>query len=147
MDSVMEVYLASVQAGDTDIDYWDLFFGAEFSGMTASLRILLPGTLIYGLGAALSGFFTYQQGRPWMAAIIAGTALLIDLALAVVFVPSMGIDGAALATTVSYGVAMVLALALFTRSSGLGLADTFRFGRSDIDDYRRLWARLRALVA
>lgn len=125
----------------------DVFFGAEFDGMTGSLRILLPGTLIYGLGAALSGFFTYQQGRPWMAAIIAGSALLIDLVLAFAFIPSMGINGAALATTVSYGAAMVLALALFTRSSGLGLADTFRFGRGDVDDYRRLWSRLRALVA
>ncbi len=124
----------------------DVFFAGDFDGMTGALRILLPGTLVYGLGAALSGFFTYQQGRPWMAAIIAGSALLTDLGLAFVLVPSMGINGAALATTLSYCAAMVLALALFTRSSGLGPVETFRFGRQDLDDYRRLAARLRSMM-
>ena len=122
----------------------DLLFSEEFSGMTDSLRILLPGTLIYGMAAALSGYYTYQRGQPWFPAVIAGLALAIDLALAVVLVPAMGVEGAAVATTLSYAVAMVLAVAVFSRQSALSPLALLRFGREDIDDYRALATRLRA---
>ena len=123
-----------------------LLFSEEFAAMSASLRILLPGTLLYGLAAALSGFYTYQRGQPWFAALIAGVALAADLALAVALVPAMGVEGAALATTLAYALAMALAAALFARDSGLGPLALVRFGREDVDDYRALAARLRAAL-
>ncbi|GAB4334078.1 MAG: hypothetical protein Kow0010_20890 [Dehalococcoidia bacterium] len=124
----------------------DLVFPEEFRGMVTPIRLLLPGTLIFGLAAAFSGYFTYQLGRPWASLVVASTALAVDIALAIALVPAMGIDGAALATTVSYVCAMGLALAWFARSSGMGMANVFRYSRADFDDYRTLVGRLRAAV-
>lgn len=124
----------------------DLVFPVEFAGMVTPIRILLPGTLIFGLAASFSGYFTYQLGRPWASVVVASTALVVDIALAIALVPAMGIDGAALATTISYVCAIGLALAWFARSSGLGLARAFRYSRADFDDYRALFGRLRATV-
>lgn len=124
----------------------DVVFPAEFRGMVTPIRILLPGTLIFGLAAAFSGYFTYQLGRPWASVVVASTALAADIALAIVLVPALGIDGAALATTVSYVCAMAIALAWFARASGLGLAGVFRYSRADLEDYRSLFGRLRAAV-
>ncbi len=124
----------------------DTFFNKEFAGMATALRILLPGTLLYGLAAAFSGFYTYQRGIPWAAAVVAGVGLAVDLSLDFVFVPKMGVNGAALASAIAYGVAMLGAIAFFLRDTGTSPAAVFRFGRADIDDYRILFTRLRAAV-
>lgn len=122
-------------------------FKPEFAPMAGSLRILLPGTLLYGLASAFSGYYTYQRGKPWAAAVVAGAGLAIDLVLAVILVPRMGVNGAALASSIAYSVAILGGVAVFLRGTGLGLADVFRFGREDFDDYVRLVARIRRLVA
>lgn len=125
----------------------DTFFNKEFAGMATALRILLPGTLIYGLAAAFSGFYTYQRGIPWAAAVVAGIGLAIDLGLDFVLVPRMGVNGASLASALAYGIAMLGAIAFFLRDTGTSPATVFRFGRADIEDYRVLFTRLRAVVS
>ncbi len=120
----------------------DILF-AKYDGMAGALRFLLPGVLLYGLAQSYSGFYTYQRGQPWVAAIVAGSGLLIDIALAFVLVPRMGVNGAALASSIAYGTAILGALAVFLRVEGIGPARVFRFGRADIDDYRVLIGRLR----
>ena len=119
---------------------------SSFAGASTALRILLPGTLLYGLGAALSGFYTYQRGMPWVAAAIASTGLVMDIGLDFVLIPSMGVNGAALASSIAYTVAILGAVAVFMWDTKEGFADVFRFGRADIDDYRSLMGRLRAAV-
>lgn len=119
---------------------------ASFAGASTALRILLPGTLLYGLAAALSGFYTYQRGLPWVSAVIAGSGLLIDLALDVALIPAFGINGAALASSVAYAVAILGALAVFMWDTRESPAAVFRFGRADLDDYRTLFGRLREAV-
>jgi O-antigen/teichoic acid export membrane protein len=123
-----------------------LFFEDEFEPMAPALRILLPGTLVFSMAAAFSAFYTYQRGKPWASAVVAGAALVMDVGLALVLVPAMGVDGAALATTISYVVPTIIALAIFARSERLSPARIFRFGRADVEDYRRLVSRARALL-
>ncbi|MEP6871769.1 MAG: polysaccharide biosynthesis C-terminal domain-containing protein, partial [Anaerolineaceae bacterium] len=121
--------------------------GEKYSGVASALRYLLPGVLVYGLAQSFSGFYTYQRGLPWVAALVAGTGLLLDIALAVVLVPRMGIDGAALASAVAYSAAIIAGLAVFVRREHLGGQQVFRFGRAEFDDYRGLLERLRSVVA
>ncbi|MBI2767568.1 MAG: polysaccharide biosynthesis C-terminal domain-containing protein [Chloroflexi bacterium] len=120
-----------------------VLFG-KYAGMPAALRILLPGVLLYGLAQSYSGFYTYQRGLPWVSALVAGMGLVIDLSLAVVLIPRMGVNGAALASSIAYGTAIVAALAVFIRGEGIRPSRIFRFGREDVDDYRVLIGRLRA---
>ncbi|MCK9518923.1 MAG: polysaccharide biosynthesis C-terminal domain-containing protein [Dehalococcoidia bacterium] len=116
------------------------------AAMATPLRVLLPGVLIYSLGASLSAFYTYQRGLPWVAAFIAAMALAINIALAFVFIPGLGVEGAALAKSVGYAVAIAAGLVMFVRQERVPVSQLFRFGRDDVEDYRVLLQRLRDLL-
>ncbi len=91
------------------------------------LLMLLPGTLAYSSASGISAYFTNQRGQPWLAGAIALTSMLMNLVLSWWWIPLWGAAGAALATSVSYGLAITWGLILFLRLSGLPL--------------RSLWAR------
>lgn len=121
--------------------------GDKYAGVAGALRFLLPGVLVYGLAQSFSGFYTYQRGLPWVAALVAGTGLIVDIVLAIILVPRMGINGAALAGAIAYSAAIIGGLAVFVRREHLGAQQVFRFGRAEFEDYRGLFTRLRSVVA
>jgi O-antigen/teichoic acid export membrane protein len=127
-----------------DVFEWILF--PDYGGVSSALRFLLPGILIYSLAQAYSGFYTYQRGLPWVAAIVASLALVVKMALAFALVPPIGVDGAAIASSIGYTTAMVVALVVFARQERLSAADIFRFGPADLDDYRSLLSRVRTTL-
>jgi O-antigen/teichoic acid export membrane protein len=116
----------------------------KYDGMASALRFVLPGVLVYGLAQSYSGFYTYQRGMPWVSAIVAGTGLVLDVALAVTLMPAMGVNGAALASALAYSGAMILALAYFVRGERISPRRIFLFGREEVSDYRVFVERLRA---
>ena len=92
------------------------------------LLMLLPGTLAYSSASGISAYFTNQRGQPWLAGGVALTSMLLNLLLSWWWIPLWGAAGAAVATSVSYGVAIVFGLILFLRLSRLPV--------------RALWSRL-----
>lgn len=120
---------------------------SKYDGMGAALRFLLPGVVLYGLAQAFSGFYTYQRGMPWMAAIVAGSGLALDMFFALLLIPPMGVNGAALASALAYSLAVLGGLTVFARSEGLAPAQLLRFGTAEWQDYRGLLQRLRAGIA
>lgn len=120
-------------------------FGERYEGMDTALRIILPGVLLYGLAQSFSGFYTYQRGMPWVSSVVAGAGLCIDITLAIILIPKMGVNGAAVASAVAYSTAILGGLVVFVRTENLSATQVFRFGRADFDDYRSLFGRLRAL--
>lgn len=123
------------------------FLDPAYAPASTALRILLPGVMLYGLAASFSGFYTYQRGKPWAAAVVSGVGLAIDLSLDVVLVPAYGVNGAALASAIAYTVAILGALVVFMVDAKVGPASVFRFGRADVEDYRTLFRRVRSLAA
>jgi O-antigen/teichoic acid export membrane protein len=119
---------------------------SKYDGMAAALRFILPGVLVYGMAQAFSGFYTYRRGLPWVAALVAGGGLVIDIALDFVLIPAMGVSGAALASSIAYTVAITAGLAVFFRQEGIRPTTIFRVGRQDIEDYRVLANRLRSAL-
>lgn len=91
------------------------------------LLILLPGTLAYSSASGISAYFTNHRGQPWLAGGVALTSMLLNLVLSWWWIPLWGAAGAAVATSVSYGVAIVAGLVLFLRLSHL--------------PWRALWSR------
>lgn len=124
-----------------------VLFADKYPGVASALRYILPGVLLYGLAQSYSAFYTQQRGLPWVAALVAGMGLAVDIVLAVILVPRMGVDGAALASALAYSSAIVVGLVVFVRGEHLRPAEVFRFGRADFEDYRSLVGRLRAVVA
>jgi O-antigen/teichoic acid export membrane protein len=124
-----------------------ILFGDKYPGVASALRFILPGVLLYGLAQSYSAFYTQQRGLPWVAALVAGMGLAVDLILAIVLVPRMGVDGAALASALAYSSAILAGLISFVRGEHLRPGEVFRFGRADVEDYRTLVGRLRAAIA
>jgi O-antigen/teichoic acid export membrane protein len=118
----------------------------DFDGMASALRWLLPGVLLYSLAQSFSGFYTYQRGLPWVAAVVAGTGLAVDMVFAFILVPRYGVDGASMASSIAYSTAILAGLAVFVRQERLRATDIFRFGRADLDDYRALVTRVRSTL-
>ena len=119
---------------------------ADYEGMASALRLVLPGVLAYSLAQSFSGYYTWQRGMPWVSAVVAGGALCADVALAVILIPGMGIDGAALASSLAKSAAILVAVAMFVRAEGISFAQVVRFGSADVADYRMLVTRVRAKV-
>ena len=128
-------------------DVIEAVFPASYGGMASALRFILPGVLLYGLAQSFAGFYTYQRGMPWVSSVVAGSGLVIDLALASLLIPAMGVNGAALASAIAYSLAILGGLAFFARSEHLGPRDIFQFGAAEVRDYRTLARRIRGLVA
>ena len=108
-------------------------FGAEFGAGSTALLILLAGQLI-NVATGSAGFILIMVGRTgWDFAIYAGSVAL-NVVLAILLCPTMGIEGAAIANAVT-----------FTVSNLARLAAVRYFVR--IQPYDRRYARLVVPVA
>ncbi len=116
----------------------------DYEGMAMALRLVLPGVLLYSLAQSFSGYYTWQRGMPWVSAVVAGASLALDLVLALILIPRFGVNGAALASSLAKGIAIVAAIGFFVRDEHIPLGQVFRFGPADVDDYRTLLGRVRA---
>jgi O-antigen/teichoic acid export membrane protein len=105
-----------------------IFGGKTFAGGTTELRILLIGqTVNVSVGAA--GFVLIMAGFTGWDLLVYASSFLLDLVLAVVLVPHLGTEGAAIAQTVT-----------IAASNALRLWLVWRFVR--IHPYDRRYARL-----
>lgn len=93
--------------------------GPAYAGAVLPLALLLPGIAGYAAASSLSAYYTNHRGRPQWSAGIAGLSLALTLAIAAWSIPRHGAVGAALATSLAYGVAIAVALALFLRDTKL----------------------------
>jgi O-antigen/teichoic acid export membrane protein len=99
-----------------------VLLGEVYRPAIAVLALLLPGVALYGAASALSAWFTNHAGRPQVPALLAGASLLVNVGVSWWAIPRWGLLGGALATTVSYAIAMGLGLWWFARAAQLPLA-------------------------
>ena len=97
-----------------------LGYGPEFVPAFVPLLILLPG-IVMGSQWRPIGAYLVKLGRPARISVINAAGVAVNLALNILLIPSIGITGAALATTVSYALVTVVYAVWFLRSSGLPL--------------------------
>ena len=94
------------------------FYGVEFGFSRFLFLVLLPGSICWAIFSLLSADLE-GRGLPWKASTIsmatAATTILLDMIL----IPSSGALGAALASTISYALAMLLAVILYRRITGV----------------------------
>ncbi len=95
--------------------------GPAYAASLPLLAVLLPGVMLFGGGSALSAYFTNHAGAPRVPAQVAGGQLLFNAALAWWLTPRMGMTGAALAASLSYGLGVLCMAWRFARHAGLPL--------------------------
>jgi O-antigen/teichoic acid export membrane protein len=106
-------------------------YGSEFADAGVALRFILPGIVAYSIVAILTRFLS-GRGRPGTTTLILGTGLAVNVVANLILVPRLGINGAALASSISYSITALLTLAVFLRVSGRGLLETLVLRPSDL---------------
>lgn len=106
-----------------------LVYTRDFINASWVYLLLIPGTVIYGLGTVLMNYLV-AHGRlfPRAAMAVTGANLALNLAL----IPFFGMYGAAIASTVSYGGCGIYYTAVFLRQSGLRPAAVLLPRMSDV---------------
>jgi O-antigen/teichoic acid export membrane protein len=119
-----------------------LVYGPAFTAAGPVVRVLLPGLMAYGTMSFLGTFFVQQLGMPNIPALINALSVIICATVTVATIPSLGIVGGALGTTVSYLIATLAAGLFFTRATGLPLRRLYVLNIDDWREYRALFAAI-----
>jgi O-antigen/teichoic acid export membrane protein len=109
----------------------EIIYGEPFREAGFALRWILPGVVLYSVVAVLSRYVV-GQGRPGTGTVVLLAGLVINVTANLILVPRLGIEGAALSSSISYAVTALLTLVVFRRLSGRGIAETLVIRRSDL---------------
>ncbi|AUG47475.1 hypothetical protein BVU17_08080 [Haloarcula taiwanensis] len=83
-------------------EFVTVYFGVDFTPTVVPLKILLPGVLFFSLSRPI---FAVGQGKGDMKILVLATlsAAVLNLVLNLLLIPRLGIVGAGVATSISYG--------------------------------------------
>jgi len=109
-----------------------IVYGPRFQPAGTPLRILLLGVVIYASAGTFSAFFAFQRGRPLVMLYLNAAMIALQVGLSLWLVPSIGMSGAALASTATYLFAAVFMTWYFCRTTGLRPARIWVVGKSDL---------------
>jgi O-antigen/teichoic acid export membrane protein len=113
-----------------------LLYSEAFIPSVRPLQILLPGIVALSVWRLLANDLA-GRGRPMLNTYITGIAVLANVWLNVLLIPKYGIEGAAWASTASYGIAFLVILFVYCRISGNSWAKVLLPQRGDWALYRR----------
>ena len=100
-----------------------LVFGAAYRGAVPLLWVLTPGTVFLTCGQ-VTGDVLRGRRQPAVVAWAQGIAAIFTVALLFALLPLVGVYGAAIASTVSYGVALAVMLRRLSRLPHHAVAGT-----------------------
>ena len=106
-------------------------YGPSFVDAAVALRLILPGVVAYSVVAILTRYIT-GVGRPGITTLIMSTGLAVNIAANLVLVPRLGINGAAISSSISYGLTALITLFVFRRLAGRGWLETLVIRRTDV---------------
>ena len=92
-------------------------YGASYRGAVPLVWILAPGSFFLACGQ-VAGDLLRGRKNPGLVAWAQGIAAIIAISMIFTLVPLMGINGAAVASTVAYGIAFAAMLLSLARLPG-----------------------------
>lgn len=110
MAATMPLFLVLAVAPDTALR----IFGGEFTGGQTALLILLAGQFA-NIATGSVGFILIMVGRTGWDLIVYACSLVLSLVLAFILCPRYGIEGAAIANAVTFGLSNLARLVLVRR--------------------------------
>jgi O-antigen/teichoic acid export membrane protein len=117
----------------------DVLYGAPFREAIAATRWLLPGIWALGINGILMNHYA-GRGLPWVAVVTPFCGLVVNVTLNLVLIPSIGLVGAAAASTVAYALMFCIAMITFVRSGKAGLRETIFMPAGEVVGLLRLRA-------
>ncbi|HSB93203.1 MAG TPA: polysaccharide biosynthesis C-terminal domain-containing protein, partial [Flavitalea sp.] len=107
-----------------------LLFGERFRESVMVLKLLLPGVLLLTIFKVLN-MDVAGKGKPWLSMAAMVPAVIINIILNIWWIPQYGANGSALASTVSYSVAAVGFLLIYSSTVGIPVREILRFNAED----------------
>lgn len=89
-----------------------IIFSSAFLDAYVPLLVLLPGVVLLGAGKVLANDVA-GRGYPHYNSITAGISLVVTVALDLLLIPKLGVVGAALASTASYALTLVMSAGFY----------------------------------
>jgi O-antigen/teichoic acid export membrane protein len=97
-----------------------VLFGDEYLPAVDATRLILPGALANTWFLVL-GSYLMARGRLARVAYVTGAGVVVNIGLNLLLIPRLGIEGAALASTVSYTLTGVVVLRMFMTATQVPL--------------------------
>lgn len=121
-----------------------LLYSEAFLESIQPFRILLIGaTAVCGHGVLVHDLMA--RGRPMLVSYTAGTSLVLNIILNIIWIPIWGITGAAWATTVSYSAMFIITVFIYGKISGNKIKDIILPQKSDFQYYKNLLLSIKAI--
>jgi O-antigen/teichoic acid export membrane protein len=115
-----------------------ILFGVDYKSSVLPICILLAGVVFLGGGRILSSELS-GQGKTGVISVANSVGLVINIALNLLWIPKWGINGAAAATSVAYGIMFAIELMGASRLSGLSI---FEYAIPRLSDFSEIRKRL-----
>jgi O-antigen/teichoic acid export membrane protein len=110
MAATLPLFLVLAVAPDTALR----IFGSEFAGGQTALLILLAGQFV-NISTGSVGFILIMVGRTGWDLVVYACSLVVSLTLAFILCPRYGLEGAAIANAVTFGLSNLARLVLVRR--------------------------------
>lgn len=120
----------------------ELLFGAAFLPSTSVLIYLIPGVLLLTIFKVLNMDLA-GRGKPWVAMTAMVPALVVNVVLNIIWVPDFGANGAAIASTISYSIAALLFLWVYSREVKIPIRQILRYEKQDFEFINILLQKLK----
>lgn len=110
------------------------------------LKLLMPGIFLLTIFKVL--FMDMAgKGKPWISLTAMIPAVIINILLNIWWIPAYGANGSALASTVSYSVAALVFLFVYSKKVNIPIKTIFSFTREDVEFVQGIYRKLRNKTA
>lgn len=120
----------------------EILFGSEFDESVLPMILLMPGIVAASASRVLGTYF-FSQGRIILNTYITFIALGATLALDFALIPWLEVEGASIASSIAYVIALIATLYWYGKLSGRSPLQALIARPSDVDFYRDAWHKLR----
>lgn len=117
-------------------------YGEEFRGSITVLNYLLPGVLILTIYKVMNMDLA-GKGKPWVSLWAMLPALIINIIANLIFIPKYGANGAAISSTISYALAGLLFLYLYSKEVQIPIKQILSYKKTDFDPILNLLKKLK----
>jgi O-antigen/teichoic acid export membrane protein len=138
------MYLANILAGVilvfSVVPVIPWLFGQEFKQSATLFQILLPGMILFG-GATIFAAYFAGLNRLWVNFHASALCLIIILSLDILLIPSYGMKGAAIASSIGYGITAVFYLMKYKMENNISF---LKLLLPDKTDWNEFWSSVSA---
>jgi O-antigen/teichoic acid export membrane protein len=120
-----------------------VLFGREFDPAVWPLVLLMPG-LVAISAARVIGSYLFSRGKAIYNLYTTVISMLATLAFGLMLIPPLEIEGAAIASSLGYGLALVISVWYYRRVAEADIAELLLPTPADAVHYRDLWRRFAA---